>query len=156
MASRIASHNRGGATTSPLDGKCLTVSLVYKAIIKSGDQKSEYIGLASTTFNPIYNNHISSFKNSKQENSTGLFKHVWDLKTAEIKWSVMSLATLYQKETNKCKLCLTEKTLIILTESNSSINKRREIMSKCRQKKDASGKCRVIKYAFFLINVSFS
>ena len=49
MASRIASHNRGGATTSPLDGKCLTVSLVYKAIIKSGDQKSEYIGLASTT-----------------------------------------------------------------------------------------------------------
>ena len=80
MAGRIASHNRGGATTSPLDGKCLTVSLVYKAIIKSGDQKSEYIGLASTTFNPIYNNHISSFKNSKQESSTGLSKHVWSLK----------------------------------------------------------------------------
>ena len=60
MISIIASHNRkilntqhstqikgcncrGGATTCPLDCKCLTESLIYKAIFKAGDQKAEYI-----------------------------------------------------------------------------------------------------------------
>ena len=97
MISIIASHNRkilntqhstqikgwncrGGTTACPLDGKCLTDSLIYKAIVKAGDQKAEYIGLASTEFKTRYNNHNSSFKNSKQENSTGLSKHVRDLK----------------------------------------------------------------------------
>ena len=71
--------------------------------------------MVSTTFKTRYNNlnHISSFKNRKQENSTGLSKHGWDWKREnnplEIKWSIASLATHYQKEINKCQLCLTEK-----------------------------------------------
>ena len=91
--------------------------------------------MVSTTFKTRYNNlnHISSFKNRTQENSTGLSKHVWDWKREnrkqenstglskhiwdwkrenkplEIKWSIASLATHYQKEINKCQLCLTEK-----------------------------------------------
>ena len=40
-----------------------------------------------------------------------------------------------QKETNKFQLCLTEKTLIILAERNPSLNKRLEIMKKCRPTK---------------------
>ena len=155
MISIITSHNRkilntqhstqikgcncrGGTTACPLDGKCLTESLIYKAIVKAGDQKAEYIGLASTDFKTRYNNHNSSFKNSKQENSTGLSKHVWNLKREnkpfEISWFIASLATPYKKETNKCQLCLTEKTLIILADKTLSLNKRHEIMSKCRHK----------------------
>ena len=112
--------------------------MIYKAIVKAGDQKAEYIGLASTEFKTRYNNHNSSFKNSKQENSTGLSRHVWDLKREnkpfEISWSIASLATPYKKETKKCQLCLTEKTLIILADRTLSFNKRHKIMSKCRHK----------------------
>ena len=99
--------------------------------VKSGDQKSEYIGLVSTTFKTRYNNLnlISSFKNSyTAESSTGLSKHVWSLKRDnklfEIKRSIHSIGNPNQKEPNKCHLCLTEKTLIILAERNLSWNKK--------------------------------
>ena len=123
MSSIIASHNRkifnintsnsengcncrGGVNSCPLNGKCLTEALVYKATVQSGDQKAEYIGLASTSFKSRFNNHTSSFKNRKQQHSTALSQHVWELKDEnkqfEISWSIVSLAAPYQKETKKC------------------------------------------------------
>ena len=155
MSSIIASHNRkifniktsnsekgcncrGWVASCPLNGKCLTEALVYKATVQSGDQKAEYIGLASTSFKSRFNNHTSSFKNRKQQHSTALSQHVWELKDEnkqfEISWSIVSLAAPYQKETKKCQLCLMEKTLIILADRATALNKRNEIMSKCRHK----------------------
>ena len=58
---------RGGVSVCPLDGKCLTESLVYQATVtsgsgSSGEKKSNYLGLASTSFKDRYYNHTTSFR----------------------------------------------------------------------------------------------
>ena len=68
-------------------------------------------------------------------------------KTFEIKWSIASLATSYQKAPQQVSALLNrgKKTFVILAETNSTLNRRHEIMSKCRLKKSASGNCRVMQ-----------
>ena len=52
----------------------------------------------------------------------------------DIKWSIVQLAVPYKKETKRCELCLTEKTLIAMQDKDTAVNKRREVMEKCRHK----------------------
>jgi len=58
--------------TCPLNGKCMTASLIYKATVDVGETTKIYIGQASTTFKTRFNNHKSSFKNQSQKRSTKL------------------------------------------------------------------------------------
>jgi hypothetical protein len=129
---------RGGMETCPLQGKCLTESMIYKATVTSTDKTAEYIGLSSTTFKSRYNNHTISFRNSNQATSTGLSKFIWKLKEEnkpyDVTWKIACLAPTYLTETKKCQLCLCEKTLIVLANKTSSLNKKHEIMGKCRHK----------------------
>ena len=52
---------RGAEVNCPLEGKCLTKSVIYKAEVIENNKTSAYIGLASNTFKERYNNHTSSF-----------------------------------------------------------------------------------------------
>jgi len=121
-----------------LDGKCLTTSIVYKAEVKAtgSDIEKNYIGLTEGTFKQRHYGHVSSFKNQKQEKSTGLSKYIWNRKrdgeTCEVKWSIMRRAAPYSNRTKRCDLCLTEKLMISEAEKSSSLNKRSELVSKCR------------------------
>ena len=49
-------------------------------------------------------------------------------------WSIQRLAAPYSKETQKCRLCLTEKALISLADSAASLNKVNKIVGKCRHR----------------------
>ena len=62
---------------------------------------------------------------------------VWELKdngkTHDIKWRVVQKAKAYSNITKRCSLCLEEKARIITADRRSSLNKRSELISKCRQ-----------------------
>ena len=151
MSSVISSHNKKilgqsnnlteagcncrRGTVCPLDGKCLTESLIYKATVESDQTSSTYIGQASTTFKTRYNNHKSSFNLLHLQKSTRLSGFIWNLKEEQkpynIKWDIVSLQPTFDPGSNKCQLCLMEKVSILNSDKNSSINKRHEIFSKC-------------------------
>ena len=120
----------------PLDGACLTQSIVYKATIKTEEEQKEYTGLTATTFKQRFNSHQQSMRDRKYQHSTALSKHVWALKDNSnkfsIKWSIHRKATTYQNTTRRCNLCLAEKLAIIKADKSQSLNKRTELVSKCR------------------------
>ena len=122
----------------PLDGKCLTDNLVYKSTVKTSGEEKEYLGLTSTTFKHRYNTHKSSFNNPNKAHSTTLSTYIWELKNSNLQhtntWSIAGLAPSYSRKVRTCQLCLLEKTLISLADPTKSLNKRSEIVSKCRHR----------------------
>ena len=155
MASIISSHNRriinsneriteqgcncrGGSNNCILQGHCQTSNLIYKCTVTTASGNKEYIGLTSNSFKQRYTAHKSSFNNIKHCNSTALSSYIWDLKSSGIphtvSWKIQRLAPSYSRESKVCQLCLTEKTLICLADPANSLNKRNEIMSKCRHR----------------------
>ncbi|PIK59385.1 hypothetical protein BSL78_03687 [Apostichopus japonicus] len=77
-----------------------------------------------------------SFNHEKHQNATELSKHIWQLKQTNqpftINWSIASRAKAYNNESKRCTLCLTEKLIIINTDKRTLLNKRPELISKCR------------------------
>ena len=131
---------RGGLKNCPVEGKCLLEGVIYQAEVKSREEGTKiYIGGAATKFRLRYNNHTKSFKNKEYINDTELSKYIWKLKdnniNYDIKWKVISKASPYNPQSEKCDLCLTEKAMIA-TYKNKSIllNTRKEMMSKCRHR----------------------
>ena len=63
--------------TCPLQNKCMSKDIVYKATILTGNTQDtkHYIGMTSNTFKERYRNHIKSFTHKKYSNETELSKH---------------------------------------------------------------------------------
>ena len=124
----------------PLDGKCLEKCIVYKAEVttSSNNETKTYYGACEGEFKTRYNNHTKSFRLKKYISDTELSKHVWSLKDNNkdytIKWSIASHASPFRCGANKCDLCLTEKLFIIRSDKKHLLNKRSELISKCRHK----------------------
>ena len=122
----------------PLSNNCLTPSLIYRAHVKTDTDSTgkSYIGLTEGPFKQRYNNHTLSFRDRKRENSTELSKYVWKLKdehtSYKIHWSILAKAAAYNNKTKRCNLCLTEKLHIIRADTSTLLNKRSELISKCR------------------------
>ena len=129
---------RGGTNNCPMDGNCLKGSLVYKAEIKTTDSTATYIGAAANNFKERYRNHILSFKHEKYQQNTSLSKYIWNLKKDnkpfEISWSIAGKAPPYNPASKSCRLCLLEKTLILTSTDDNPLNKRSELMCKCRHR----------------------
>ena len=79
-----------------------------------------------------------SIRNRGYEKKTELPKYVWNLKDKgedfTIKWSVAAKAFPYTCGSKRCDLCLTEKLLIAKADQRTLLNKRFEIVSKCRHR----------------------
>ena len=118
----------------PVDNKCLTESLIYKATLQTADA-SEYIGLTDNTFKTRYNNHTYSFRTETKQNATTLAAHVWKKElnpTPRIKWEIIQKCPRYAPGQLACQLCLCEKFHIIKNMNNpKSLNKRADIGNKC-------------------------
>ena len=67
-------------TNCPMEGKCLTKCIVYKASVSSLDEAKQYLVTDKDEFKARYNNHKTSFKNRTQGNDTELSKCIWMLK----------------------------------------------------------------------------
>ena len=130
-----------------IDGHCKTPNVVYEAKVqfeqmnvntnRMEPKEKLYKGLASTSFKIRLNGHRGSFIHEHREKETALSKQIWKLKRSnpatdyDLKWRIAKLAPPYSKETRKCQLCLTEKTLILFEDPTKSLNKRSELHGHC-------------------------
>ena len=65
----------------PLQGDCLTRSVVYQGSVTDGSPNSgNYIGITEHTFKGRLYQHLNSFKYRSKVNSTEMSKHIWNLK----------------------------------------------------------------------------
>ena len=127
-----------GAEECPLDGKCLTPCIVYKAEVTAGGEEHLYLGVTEPEWKTRYRNHATSFENRKYEKSCELSKFIWSLRdegtSFSIKWGIAAQAHPYRRGTRRCDLCITKKTLIARSRPKGILNKRSEIVSKCRHR----------------------
>ena len=122
----------------PLDGLCLHECIAYQANVITNNQCKEYFGTAEGEFKLRYNNQTMSFRHKKRVNDTELSQYLWKLKKDKadynLQWSTKAYASRYKCGTRKCDLCLTEKMIIARSDPRKLLNKRTELVSKCRHR----------------------
>ena len=119
--------------TCPLENKCLTSCIVYKAtVVNSGHF---YIGVTENDFKQRYAMHKSSFKNDNNKHSTSLSKHIWDIgenPNPNIKWEIIKKCQPRKPGSKECQLCLEEKLQILKNTRNPKcLNTRSELTTRC-------------------------
>ena len=153
MAARIKSHNKAvlcpqtkkpekpcncrDKPSCPLHGECQTTEMIYVASITSGPTKKEYTGMSAPPFKSRHANHITTTRYEKYSSCTEFSNYIWKLKKSnaqyEVEWRIKDRARAYSNITKRCSLCTREKYHILNTlGSPSSLNKRSEMVSKCR------------------------
>ena len=107
-----------------------------------------YTGLTKNSLRDRFNHHHWSFTNERNNpfnppserndklQNTSLSTHIWKLKRRRIKWRIIKQASVYSKESGGGNLCLEEKTTIMFADEKTSLNKRTEIMQKCRHREE--------------------
>ena len=139
----------------PLGGHCLADNIIYQAKIKALPPKrvmledeeerdprvtmvQTYLGRTRPNWKLRLGNHIASFKNSGQKLDTALSKYVWDLKALKrgfkIDWSLVAGTSSYAPSTDTCRLCLTEKHLLMQHPELGTLNIEDEFYASCRHK----------------------
>ena len=115
---------------------CKASSIIYNAQVTTNNATKNYIGLTEGTFKQRFSQHKATFKHRKYTNSTELSKYIWKLRDNNqdfnIKWTIISRARPYNNISKRCDLCLTEKLMIITANPDRILNKRSELISKCR------------------------
>ena len=127
------------ASNCPLDGKCLIPNIVYKAQVTSSHlnyKQNIYIGTVEANFKHMFNNHTKSFNLEHHENDTKLSKKYWTIKhnhfTAKvICWIIRKCASFNTTRRKYC-LCFNEKLELARYKDDNLLNKRSELISKCR------------------------
>ena len=80
--------------------------------------------------------HKLSFNHEKHANSTRLSKYIWELKRSNvdyfIKCSILKRAKAYTAGAKQCGLCSAEKLCVINANKDDLLNKRSELICKCR------------------------
>ena len=121
-------------TDCPMDGSCLSQSLIYKASVSSTANKY-YYGTNENTFKECYTTHKCSFRNESCEKNTELSKYIWKLKERDINyfmnWGIAMKLQKYIWGSWKCDLCIFEKLLITRADPNVLLNKHDKLISKC-------------------------
>ena len=65
----------------PLQGKCLTRDVLYKATVTADQEPTmEYFGITATEFKTRFANHTSSFRNAQYSQATTLSSYFWKMK----------------------------------------------------------------------------
>ena len=122
----------------PLEGECLASNIIYQATVTCGDEVETYVGLTATNFKTRYANHKASFTHQSKSNATELSNHIWRLKEKNLRyaitWKILCHAPPYTNTSKRCALCLNEKYYIICKPDSASLNKKKELVNKCRHK----------------------
>ena len=122
-----------------LNNKCLSNNVLHKANVTSKTENygnKIYYGISQTKFKSRYANHQNSFKNRKYKTDTELSNEIWKIKKQNIKvdisWEIPGIHQSYNTSTKRCMLCLNKELAIALHKEDNILNKRTEIISKCR------------------------
>ena len=123
----------------PMDGKCLSPCIVYKATVTDDSNDMIYYGLVEKDFKQRWRDHKQSFKDRKYASKTELSKHIWSLHDKKesfgIKWDIDAKASPTRAGSRKCDLCITEKKVIVTADPLKLLNKRDELVSCCRHRR---------------------
>ena len=75
---------------------------------------------------------------SIKKNQTALSKHYWGLKnkglTPDIQWSILKRSNTPKSFDSRCNLCFEEKIHILLFPEPKILNKRSELIARCRHR----------------------
>ena len=100
----------------PMDNKCLTDSIVYRADVTATGPIQEskfYVGLTANSFKQRFSSHKTSFTQERYKDQTSLSTYIWQLKSKganyNIKWSIVRRVRSYKPGDRICSLCLAEK-----------------------------------------------
>ena len=122
----------------PLDGKCKTDSIVYKATVTSGTDIETYTGLSEPPFRSRYENHKTDFRYTKNRGKTTLAGQIWSLKDKnknyDVNFEILRRARAYNPVNRKCMLCTNEKYCILFNPEGATLNSRSEFFNSCRHK----------------------
>ena len=112
-----------------LDGKWPSTDVVYKCIVLTEKTPDKvYIGLGRGQWITRYRNHVKSFKLKKYANESTREKN-----PPTHGPSIVKSVPKYSNQAKRCPLCLYEKLTIITYENQDELlNKRTEMISKCR------------------------
>ena len=140
----------------PLQGKCLTEGLIYRAEVKD-EKNSEpmvYIGQTIRPFKERFNEHKTSFTTPKKDGPKNTIKqqleakktkselaaHIWALKEAgtpfTTTWHIQKRGHAYKNGSKHCDLCAWEKTFIAIGKPTTILNSRNEVFYKCRSQRN--------------------
>ena len=124
----------------PLQGECLQKEIVYQATVTTREEKETYVGLTATAFKTRWRNHQMSFKHEKKRYDTELSKYLWELKMKneefKVSWKILAKARAYSNLSKRCNLCIEEKYFIITHPQMATLNKRNELVSTCRHRRN--------------------
>ena len=113
----------------PLNEKCLTMSS------EENPKTKIYYGVCETAFKLRYPKHRKTFNSIKYQTDTELPNKYWNIisanKTSNVSWEILGTHKSYKQSS---KLCLNEKLAIALHKDDNMLNKRSEIISKCRHR----------------------
>ena len=114
---------------------CRAECVVYEATVQSNSETKHYIGLTANEFKERYYKHRQDFNDETKLNSTALSKHIWELKKKnekfKLSWKIVKSVPKLKNGNKMCRLCITEASLI-MKDKPGQLNKRTEIMNKCR------------------------
>ena len=122
----------------PLENKCLTPRIVYRADVTNNktDEPKYYYGISDTPFKDRYENHEMSFRHRSHLTASDLSKYYWKLvDNGAVPIIKFSIAKVVKGSTfiNNCNLRLREKAFIIRNlDDVNKLNKRSEFISKFR------------------------
>ena len=121
----------------PVNKKCMTEGVVYKAKVEYEGKEATYIGMTGDTFKKRWNRHKTDFRYDKYRHETELSKFIWKLKDRQIQyrltWQIIAKALTYKPGSITCNLCLMEKYSILTT--RNILNKKSEMLNKCVHKR---------------------
>ena len=125
----------------PLQQRCLSNNTLYQAnITPLGENSGTKVcyGICETTFKLRYANHKKSFSHRNRKSDTELSNEFWRIKdnkhNTNITWEILGRHQAYNTSSKRCSLCLNEKLKIVLHRDNNMLNRRTEILNKCRHK----------------------
>ena len=108
-----------------------------KQTLGENSETKVYYGICETTFKLRYANHKKSFSHRNRKSDTELSNEFWRIKdnkhNANITWEILGRHQAYNTSSKRCSLCLNEKLKIVLHRDNM-LNRRTEILNKCRHK----------------------
>ena len=119
----------------PLEGKCLTKNVIYKAQVSTRNRTKIYIGSTGNNFKSRYYSHKFSFKH-RGSNETELSKYIWSLKDKnvdfDLKWTILRRIKGGGASARKvCATCNLEKLEIALADRRELLNSRSELSNSC-------------------------
>ena len=101
-----------------------------------------YLGITEPEWKLRHANHKQDFKKVSQRGRTCLSKYIWSLKDKglveerdyNITWALVSKASSFSPTSGQCRLCLLEKSLLVLKPHLGTLNDREEFFCHCRHK----------------------